>query len=72
MSSIRITHPENVDAGVVKVPAPRPPHTFEEVYGVEGYVLAADGDDAAVTTEMPNHLRALVANAIAAGKVDAE
>lgn len=38
MAAICIRHPDDPNS-VFGVPAPKPPHTFEEVYGSAGYEL---------------------------------
>ena len=66
------------DGIIYQVPAPKPPRTFEEIYGEAGYVLVEDcpplpdqgrGND---TSETPAALRELVEAATAAGTVDPE
>jgi len=66
------------DGIIYQVPAPRPPRTFEEIYGEAGYVLVEDcppvpeqgrGND---TPERPVALSALIRDAVTAGNVDDE
>lgn len=77
MTAICITHPDAPD-DVMMVPPPRPPWTFEEVYGSAGYTLVPNcpplpeesRGSALEPAELPAKLRTLVDEARNDGKLD--
>jgi len=69
---------QDPDGIVWQVPAPKPPRTFEEIYGEAGYTFVPDcpplpeqarGD---ASPERPAALVALIREAVDAGNVDPE